>query len=212
MHAKKTPLILHTEPGGTDPLTGLKDRTALVALNKEFSLRKQAWSLVIIDIDHFKLVNDIYGHLAGDEVLSHVGQTIKVNLKSNDHALRFGGDEFVVVLPDTDGNCALDLAQRLLYELENREFPGGLKISASLGIAQSKREDCELSDLISMADQALYRAKENGRGRFVLADDPFTPLRKPEEITPVPVISIVSVESSRTAFTESFRVGGASPS
>ncbi len=171
VHAENIPLILNTSANGTDPLTGLKDRTALIELNRKFSLRNQVWSLVIIDIDHFKLVNDIYGHLAGDEVLSHVGQTIKVNLKRNDHALRFGGDEFVVILPDTDGNCALDLAQRLLYELESREFPGGLKISASLGIAQSKPADCELSDLISMADQALYRAKETGRGRFVLADD-----------------------------------------
>ncbi len=162
---------MNTGLKGTDPLTGLKDRTALVALNRAFSLRKHVWSLLILDIDHFKLVNDIYGHLAGDEVLSHVGQTIRVNLKSNDHALRFGGDEFVVILPDTDGNSALDLAQRLLFELGSREFPGGLKISASLGIAQSKPADSELSDLISMADQALYRAKDTGRGRFVLADD-----------------------------------------
>ena len=164
-------MILTSSLNGTDPLTGLKDRTALIALNRKFALRNQVWSLLIIDIDHFKLVNDIYGHLAGDEVLSHVGQIIKVNLKRNDHALRFGGDEFVVILPDTDGNCALDLAQRLLYELESREFPGGLKISASFGIAQSKPADSDLSDLISMADQALYRAKETGRGKFVLADD-----------------------------------------
>ena len=79
---------------GIDPLTGLKDRSVLPYLNRQFSVRNHPWSLVIIDIDHFKLVNDIYGHLTGDEILSQVGQTIKVNLKSNDFALRFGGDEF----------------------------------------------------------------------------------------------------------------------
>jgi len=158
---------------GFDHLTGLHDRSVLVMLNERFSVREGLWALVIIDIDHFKLVNDVYGHLAGDEILSHVGQTIRINLKRNDYAVRFGGDEFIIILPDTDGNCALDLAQRLLFELGSREFPGGLKISASLGIAQSKPEDNDISQLISMADQALYRAKETGRGRFVLADDLF---------------------------------------
>ncbi len=156
---------------GIDHLTGLRDRSVLPYLEKQFSIREHPWSLVIIDIDHFKLVNDIYGHLTGDEILSQVGHTIKVNLKHNDHALRFGGDEFIVVLPDTSGDSALDLAQRLLFEFRKREFPGGPKIRVSMGIAQSKPTDSEMSDLISMADQALYHAKETGRGRFVLAED-----------------------------------------
>lgn len=160
-----------TRVTGVDPLTGLKDRSGLPFLNEQFSSRKRPWSLVIIDIDHFKLVNDIYGHLAGDEILAHAGHIIKVSLKSNDHALRFGGDEFIVILPDTGGDSALDLAQRLLFEFGKSEFPGGLKISVSMGIAQSKSADKEISDLVSMADQALYHAKETGRGRFVLADD-----------------------------------------
>ncbi len=156
---------------GIDPLTGLNDRSVLPDMNVRFSARKHPWSLVILDIDHFKLVNDIYGHLTGDDLLSHVGQTIRYNLKKGDQALRFGGDEFIVILPDTSGDSALDLAQRLLFELRKREFPGGLKISISMGIAQSKPDDFQLSSLISMADQALYHAKETGRGRFVLADD-----------------------------------------
>ena len=154
-----------------DPLTGLMDRSVMDSLQDEFSRRSQPWSLLIIDVDHFKLVNDIYGHLTGDDILSHVGHTIRVNLKRNDHAIRYGGDEFLVVLPDTDGNSALDLAQRLLFELGNREFPGGLKISASLGVAQSRPTDDDLKKVLAMADQALYRAKETGRGRFVLADN-----------------------------------------
>jgi len=165
--------LMNTQMNGTgiDPLTGLNDRSILPGLNKSFSAREHPWSLVILDIDHFKLVNDIYGHLAGDDLLSHVGKTIRYNLKRGDQALRFGGDEFIVILPDTSGDSALDLAQRLLFELRKREFPGGLKISVSMGIAQSKPDDTELSNLISMADQALYHAKETGRGRFVLADD-----------------------------------------
>ena len=154
-----------------DPLTGLMDRSVMDSLQEDFSRRSQPWSLLIIDVDHFKLVNDIYGHLTGDEILSHVGHTIRVNLKRNDHAIRYGGDEFLAILPDTDGNSALDLAQRLLFELGNREFPGGLKISASLGVAQSRPSDDDLKKVLAMADQALYRAKETGRGRFVLADN-----------------------------------------
>jgi len=154
-----------------DPLTGLNDRSALTDLESSFSCREHPWSLIIIDVDHFKLVNDIYGHLTGDDILSHVGHTIRVNLRKKDHAIRFGGDEFIVILPDTEGNSALDLAQRLLFELGNREFPGGLKISASIGIAQSRTSDSEISALIAMADQALYHAKDTGRGRFFLADD-----------------------------------------
>lgn len=154
-----------------DPLTGLMDRSVMGILEEEFAARSQPWSVIILDVDHFKLVNDIYGHLTGDDVLSHVGHTIRVNLKRHDHAIRYGGDEFLVVLPDTDGNSALDLAQRLLFELGNREFPGGLKISASLGIAQSRKNDDDLKKVLSMADQALYRAKETGRGRFVLAEN-----------------------------------------
>ena len=162
---------MRTNGTGIDPLTGLNDRSALPGLSRQFSAREHPWSLVMLDIDHFKLVNDIYGHLAGDDLLSHVGQTIRYNLKRGDQALRFGGDEFIVILPDTSGDNALDLAQRLLFELRKREFPGGLKVSVSMGIAQSKSDDADLSNLISMADQALYHAKETGRGRFVLADD-----------------------------------------
>jgi len=162
---------LETRIDSRDPLTGLMDRSVMDDLQHDFSKRVQPWSLLILDVDHFKLVNDIYGHLTGDDVLSHVGHTIRVNLKRNDRAIRYGGDEFLIVLPDTDGNSALDLAQRLLFELGSREFPGGLKVSASLGIAQSRKTDDELKKVLAMADQALYMAKESGRGRFVLADN-----------------------------------------
>ncbi len=88
----------HTE--SKDALTGLCDRSLLRQLDGEFASRKYPWTLLIIDVDHFKLVNDIYGHLTGDDILAHVGQTIRINLKKSDHALRFGGDEFLVVLPE----------------------------------------------------------------------------------------------------------------
>ena len=153
-----------------DPLTGLLDRSALDEIQERFFRRDQPWSLIMLDVDHFKLVNDIYGHLTGDDIISHVGQTIRVNMKRHDYALRYGGDEFLLVLPDTGGNGALDLAQRLLFELGNREFPGGLRISASMGVAQSHPDDTELNAVLSRADQARYRAKETGRGRFVLSD------------------------------------------
>lgn len=163
--------ILEVTANKLDTLTGLHDRSILSSLTDKFAEREYPWSLIIVDIDHFKLVNDIYGHLVGDEVISHVAHILKVNLKKKDFPLRYGGDEFVAILPNTYGSGALALAQRLLFELESTELPVGLKVSASLGVTQSTSLDENLSDLIAKADQALYYAKETGRGRFVLAND-----------------------------------------
>ncbi|MCD4847018.1 MAG: diguanylate cyclase [Candidatus Aegiribacteria sp.] len=157
---------------GIDPLTGLHDRSYLDGIKDEYLRKDRAWSLLMLDIDHFKLINDIYGHLSGDRVLHQLALTIQVNLKKTDTAIRFGGDEFMIILPDTAGEGALDLAQRLIYEAGRMSFPSGLHISLSIGVSQSRESDGSILELVSRSDKALYRAKEAGRGRvFFFTED-----------------------------------------
>lgn len=153
---------------GLDPLTGLMNRSHLDALEARFASRVSPWSLIILDVDHFKLINDIYGHLTGDDVLRQVARTIRVNLKASDVPVRFGGDEFVVVLPGTSGDGAMNLAERLMNETARLGAPSGLRVSLSMGISQSRESDGSLNDMMERADKALYQAKEKGRGRFFL--------------------------------------------
>jgi len=161
---------------GLDSLTGLHDRSFLSTIDGEYLNKENPLSLLMIDVDHFKLINDIYGHLTGDKVLKQTALTIQINLKETDTAVRFGGDEFIVILPDTDQEGALDLAQRLIYEINRVSFSSGLHISISIGVTRRRPEDNSLMDLVSRADKALYKAKEGGRGRmfFFTSDLPVT--------------------------------------
>lgn len=157
---------------GIDSLTGLHDRSYLDDINDVYMRKDGAWSLLMLDVDHFKLINDLYGHLSGDRVLHQLAHTIQINLKKTDTAVRFGGDEFMIILPDTPGEGALDLAQRLIYEAGRMSFPSGLHISLSIGVSQSREPDASILELVSRADKALYRAKEAGRGRvFFFTED-----------------------------------------
>ncbi len=151
---------------GIDSQTGFHDKSCLKSVGKKYLRREKPWSLLMLDIDHFKLINDIYGHLTGDKVLKQAALTIQVNLKDSDIAIRFGGDEFIAVLPDTVEEGALDLAQRLIYEIRRISFISGPHISISIGVSQSRVTDETIMDLVSRSDKALYKAKEAGRGRF----------------------------------------------
>jgi len=153
---------------GIDPLTGLRNRSHLDLLETSFGSRIAVWSLIILDVDHFKLINDIYGHLTGDDVLRQVARTIQVSLKASDVPIRFGGDEFIIVLPDTTGEGAMNLAERLMNDVGRLGNPSGLRVSLSMGISQSRDSDATIADMIERADKALYQAKEKGRGRFFL--------------------------------------------
>ncbi len=157
-----------TASAGVDPLTGLWNRSHLEFLETSFASRGSFWSLIILDVDHFKLINDIYGHLSGDDVLRQVARTVRVSLKASDIPVRFGGDEFIVVLPDTSGEGAMNLAERLMNEVGRLGNPSGLRVSLSMGVSQSRDSDATITDMIERADKALYQAKEKGRGRFFL--------------------------------------------
>ena len=155
-----------------DALTGIYNRYALIELGETIEVTKnlssQSWSLAMIDIDHFKCVNDQYGHQVGDIVLREVARMIKSTARYNDIVSRYGGEEFVVVLTDCDLEKAIAWGERArLYISSNTISANDLKIpvTVSIGIACSSPEKYRLHDVLQMADSALYLAKQNGRDR-----------------------------------------------
>jgi len=161
------------ELSNTDHLTGLFNRRYLMeALDKEVqrSVRKGgALSMIIVDIDHFKKVNDTFGHLQGDVVLQKVALNLQKELRSYDIAARYGGEEFIAVLPDANLKEALFVAERIRISIQEGNFSGTLSplsLTVSLGVATFPAPDCTtVDDFIKLADDALYRAKTNGRNR-----------------------------------------------
>lgn len=135
------------------------------------------FSLMMIDIDYFKKVNDTYGHLKGDEVLKELARLLQENtiLRDNDIAGRFGGEEFIVILPETNAPNALEPAKRLNETFKKIEFLSEegkvFHVTLSIGISQFKTNDKKNEDLIHRADSALYYAKENGRDRVVIYEE-----------------------------------------
>jgi len=161
------------ELSNTDHLTGLFNRRYLMeALAKEVqrNLRKGGdLSLIILDIDHFKQVNDTCGHLQGDSVLQKVALLLKKELRAYDTAARYGGEEFIAVLPDTTLEEAGCVADRVRSSIHASRFGGALSplsLTVSIGVARFSSPGCTTVDsFIKLADDALYRAKVNGRNR-----------------------------------------------
>jgi diguanylate cyclase (GGDEF)-like protein len=166
------------ELSNTDHLTGLFNRRYLMeALDKEVqrSNRKGGnLSLIIMDIDHFKKVNDTFGHLQGDVVLQRVALNLQKELRSYDIAARYGGEEFIAVLPDATLKEATFVANRVRQSIQGVKFGGALSplaITVSLGVATFPVLGCSTMDaFIKLADDALYRAKANGRNRVEVYD------------------------------------------
>jgi len=160
-----------------DPLTGLFNRRAISRklddMIKHSKRYDEQLSLGILDIDHFKQVNDRYGHLTGDDVLEKISRLIKQNIRETDIAGRYGGEEFIIILSGTGLSSALEVAERTgqtIAASEMNDSAGNtFHITVSQGFAQYKPDDDEYS-LISRADNALYQAKENGRNRVETTD------------------------------------------
>lgn len=169
--------VQHTmELALTDELTGLNNRrfldNHLTALIERANERRNDLSLLLIDIDYFKKINDTYGHSAGDTVLKEFSQRIRRNLRSVDLACRFGGEEFVVVMPETDFEFASIIAERLRSIIAIEPFPienGAhfIDVTISVGIARLEGADDTPERLLKRADEAVYRAKSAGRNRVV---------------------------------------------
>jgi diguanylate cyclase (GGDEF)-like protein len=130
---------------------------------------KSDLSLIMMDLDHFKNVNDTYGHIVGDDVLIEVAGTIKTHIRSFDIPARFGGEEFTVILPETDNRCALIVAERLRKAVEKLHFnvsSRSFSITVSIGVANFTHSSNITDDMfIEQADRALYYAKQHGRNQ-----------------------------------------------
>ena len=163
----------------TDVLTGLANRRRLMTRLEEEVARARRYktplSVVMIDIDHFKHVNDVHGHAMGDEVLRNIGAMLKAGVRTTDLAARYGGEELTLVLPHTDIPAAVQVAENLrerFAELEHRLDGVTVKKTVSMGVAarDGQGDMPSAEDLLKYADEALYCAKQNGRNRVEAAD------------------------------------------
>ena len=152
-----------------DELTSIYNRNKANELLNEFIEKNKkksfCFSLIMFDIDNFKLINDTYGHPKGDKVLVKCVDLVNKNLRSNDILARWGGDEFIVLLPKSNLNRALKCAKRLCFNINNLIVINKVKLSCSFGVAQFSNEK-NLDDLIEKVDKALYKAKKKGGNNF----------------------------------------------
>jgi diguanylate cyclase (GGDEF)-like protein len=160
----------------TDPLTGVPNRRQVIEMGQRLMMRchqdGRPYAMLLLDLDGFKQVNDRYGHIAGDKALCSVSQALRRSLRPGDHLGRYGGEEFAVILPDTDAVEAARVAERLraaVASLEPDWAPGAGRVTLSGGIAFSTAGRSDFSQLMVRADQALYRAKDAGRNRIEVA-------------------------------------------
>lgn len=170
-------LIETRENSLRDALTGCFNRThALETLNAELRRAQRAktpLSMIMFDVDKFKAVNDSYGHLAGDQLLAEVGKRLAEQLRTSDVKCRYGGDEFLLILPDTPAGGARQVAESLRYELSRVSLPAAdseVTMTVSVGVVTAAKNELDAQALIARADKALYRAKHAGRNRVYVAE------------------------------------------
>jgi two-component system cell cycle response regulator len=159
-----------------DPLTSLYNRRYMeshsISLVERAAERGKPVSILIVDIDHFKSINDSYGHCAGDDVLREFADRLRSCVRGIDLACRFGGEEFVVVMPDTDSGIASKVAERIRRRIAGEPFTVDrgtrtIDVTISVGLASRHNQNDTSATILQRADQALYRAKGSGRNRVV---------------------------------------------
>jgi diguanylate cyclase (GGDEF)-like protein len=169
-----------SEQAVTDELTGLPNNRAFrETIDREASRAERfghELSLIILDVDNFKSVNDTYGHLQGDEVLRLIGKLLLEEPRAIDEPARYGGEEFVIALPETGTDGAVEMAERIRERLEEEAIPlldgsGVLKVTASFGTATVPLSAANVRQLFAAADDALYEAKRSGKNRVVTAPE-----------------------------------------
>lgn len=174
----KQMIDLLRERARIDAVTGLNNRAAmddnLIAATAAFKRTGQPLAFLMIDLDHFKIINDTYGHGVGDDVIRRVGASIRASCRAYDIACRFGGDEFGVILAQADTATAEQISKRILEKINSITIRAGgdeIKVACSGGLASATElpSDFESADLLKAADEALYRAKSEGRYRLVVA-------------------------------------------
>lgn len=157
----------------TDELTGLKNRRAFFEhaqhLYSHCKTNRLVLCALMLDMDHFKQINDTYGHQVGDQVLRDIGEVISRSFREADIHGRLGGEEFAVLLPDTTLEVAHEIAHQLIASIAALKIEATHSISASLGVAATDADNNDLHSLMNSADKALYRAKASGRNQVVVA-------------------------------------------
>jgi diguanylate cyclase (GGDEF)-like protein len=158
----------------TDGLTGLANHRSLMQRLKEEATRsarsKRSFSVIMADVDHFKMYNDSFGHPAGDVVLKRVGALLKDSTRTIDCVGRYGGEEFAAILPETEMVGALEVAERIRTRIEAEQFPERA-ITLSIGVAEFPKDADRPEQIIAVADKALYEAKRGGRNRVMEAGE-----------------------------------------
>lgn len=177
---KKVENLVHV-----DDVTGLynqrkllKDIELAVERYREF---KEVFTILFIDIDHFKNVNDGHGHLVGTQLLTSLGELLKTTLRESDLIYRYGGDEFVMIIPDVDGETGKLIGDRVLEAVKNENFHAGVSsinkkdsnfhLTVSIGVATFPEDAKNQEEILSMADKMMYEAKKTGRGRVCYTRD-----------------------------------------
>jgi diguanylate cyclase (GGDEF)-like protein len=170
----------------TDQLTGLPNARAvqdtLRRLVAQAARMIMPLAAVLFDLDHFKQINDRHGHPKGDEVLASVGATLQATLRESDFVGRYGGEEFIMILPATGREAAVQVADRVREAIANIEVLEEENVTASFGVAVFPDDASDAAQLVRNADRALYRAKANGRNRVEV----FSLDRRPDDIKASP--------------------------
>ncbi|VVP14382.1 sensor domain-containing diguanylate cyclase [Pseudomonas fluorescens] len=165
---------ISTHAAQTDELTGLKNRRAFFEraqqLFNDCQYKRLPLCVVMLDMDHFKHINDTYGHQVGDQVLRQMGVVINGCFRETDIFGRLGGEEFAILLPDTSIEVAVNLAEQLIQAIGGLMSSPVHRISASLGVASMEFHDNDLQSLMNNADKALYRAKARGRNQVAVSE------------------------------------------
>jgi diguanylate cyclase (GGDEF)-like protein len=152
----------------TDGLTGIANRKSFDLVLEKLINSQTPFSLILLDIDHFKSVNDTYGHLIGDDVLQYLAKIMLDLSREEDLCFRYGGEEFGVIVKSGDTELAKNVAERLRTTVEKLQSPTGKHITISLGVATYPKHEKEVKQLISNADKALYESKVKGRNRTTI--------------------------------------------
>ena len=153
----------------TDPLTGLYNRRALDHIINKCKENQTPFSTIAIDIDHFKMVNDTFGHGVGDTVLQELAVLMKASSREHDLCIRVGGEEFLMILPNCTAELTTEIAERLRLNVANHHFATVNEVKISLGIAEWPRHDEDTTNVLKLADEMLYAAKKAGRNQTKIA-------------------------------------------
>ncbi|MDT4833453.1 GGDEF: diguanylate cyclase (GGDEF) domain protein [compost metagenome] len=174
--AVKTTLAQHRREVGrlnretqTDPMTGLMNRRALDEALAEYAEKQSPFAVIALDLDHFKRINDTFGHAVGDEVLIALAKAMRDGLRGKDRPFRIGGEEFIALLPTASAGQAAEVAERLRAAVAGQRMPDGVgQVTVSIGVALWPQDDTSHQTVIQLADQALYASKQAGRNRVTL--------------------------------------------